>query len=75
MDALHSFLTDGVDLDRIVERFVLAHPNCGQRMLVGHIRSLGLHISRQRVRDSLIRTDPLVYLCVKGKYCIGVSIQ
>lgn len=57
MDALHSFLTDG-DLDRIVERFVLAHPNCGQRMLVGHIRSLGLHISRQRVRDSLIRTDP-----------------
>ena len=57
MAALHSTLTDG-DLDNIVQTFVRAHPNCGQRMLVGYLRSLGLHISRQRVRESLLRTDP-----------------
>ena len=53
MAVLHSSLTDE-DLDNIAQTFVLAHPNCGKRMLVGYLRSLGLHISRQRVRESLL---------------------
>ena len=57
MATLHTNITDG-DLDNIVQSFVLTHPTSGQRMLVGYLRSLGLRISRQRVRDSLLRTDP-----------------
>ena len=57
MAVLHSSLTDG-DLDNIVQTFVLAHPNCGEWMLVGCLQSLGWHISRQRVRKSLLWIDP-----------------
>ena len=57
MATLHTNITDG-DLDNIVESFVLARPTSGQRMLIGYLRSLGLHVSRQRTRDSLLRTDP-----------------
>ena len=46
------------DLDEIVLSFVQAHPTSGQRLLIGHLRSLGLHVSRQRARESLLRVDP-----------------
>ena len=55
--ALQSNISDA-DLDEIVEAFVQAHPASGQRMLVGHLRSLSLHVSRQRARESLLRVDP-----------------
>ena len=51
---LQSDISDA-DLDGIVESFVQAHPTCGQRLLIGHLRSLNLHVQRQRVRESLLR--------------------
>ena len=56
-EALHTVLSDS-DLDGIVGNFVQVHPINGQRMLVGHLRSLGLRVPRQRVRYSLLRVDP-----------------
>ena len=38
---------DDAGLDEVVETFVQAHPTCGQRMLVGHLHSIDLHVSRQ----------------------------
>ena len=54
---LHSPIGDQA-LDSIVQEFVNNYPTSGQRMLVGHLWSLGLRIPRQRVRDSLHRVDP-----------------
>ena len=34
-------------------------PHCGQRMMQGHLRSMGLVIQRHRIRDSLVRIDPI----------------
>ena len=55
--AVHSNISDR-DLDSIVEGFVQAHPRSGQRLLVGHLRSLGLRLPRWRARNSLLRVDP-----------------
>lgn len=41
-----------------MEGFVQAHPRSGQRLLVGHLRSLGLRLPRWRARNSLLRVDP-----------------
>ena len=46
------------DLDGIVENFVVSFPSAGQTTLEGHLRSEGLRIQRQRIRDSLLRVDP-----------------
>ena len=54
---LHSNLTEE-ELDNIVQPFVHSHPASGQRMLIGHLRSLGLCVPRRRVLESLLRTDP-----------------
>ena len=54
--AVHSNISDR-DLDSIVEGFVQAHPS-GQRLLVGHLRSLGIHLPRWRARNSLFRVEP-----------------
>ncbi len=54
---VHSSISDR-DLDNIFERFTQVHPANGQRMLFGHLRSLGIRLSRQRARDSLLRVDP-----------------
>ena len=47
-EALHTVLSNS-DLDGIVGNFVHVHPINGQRMLVGHLRSLGLRVPRQKV--------------------------
>lgn len=54
---LHSVVSD-VSLDSIVSLFAQQHPMNGHRMLVGHLRSQGIRIPRQRARDSLARVDP-----------------
>ena len=52
-----SSLTDE-ELDCIVSELKLSYPKCGYRMLIGHLRSLGLKIQQHRVRASLRRVDP-----------------
>ncbi|CAB4042493.1 PREDICTED: uncharacterized protein LOC107339677 isoform X1 [Paramuricea clavata] len=46
------------ELDSIVSEIKLSHPQCGYRMMIGHLRSRGLKIQQDRVRTSLRRVDP-----------------
>ncbi len=34
-------------------------PNAGETVVIGRLHSMGYHINRQRVRESIRRTDPL----------------
>uniref|UniRef100_A0A1X7SSW1 Uncharacterized protein n=1 Tax=Amphimedon queenslandica TaxID=400682 RepID=A0A1X7SSW1_AMPQE len=34
------------------------HPNCGEKSVTGRLRSYGIRVQRQRIRDSLERVDP-----------------
>ena len=49
---------DDCQLDEITRQFVGTHPNSGERCYSGFLRAAGLHIQRQRVRESLLRIDP-----------------
>ena len=46
-------------LDELVKELQLSFPNCGQVMLMGHLRSRGVIVPRCRLRDSIVRNDPL----------------
>ena len=47
------------ELDRIVESIKLAHPNDGERLMIGHLHRLGYKVPRSRVRASIHRVDPI----------------
>lgn len=47
------------DLDQIVRDFSRQQPYTGLTLLEGHIRRLNLRVSRERVRQSLLRVDPI----------------
>ena len=47
------------DLDELVKRITLLHPRCGEKMVLGLIRSQGYKIQKERVRQSLHRVDPI----------------
>ena len=46
------------ELDRIVESIKLAHPNNGERLMIGHLHRLGYKVPRSRVRASIHRVRP-----------------
>ena len=46
------------DLDQIILRYKQTHPHDGERMLIGHLRSLNIHIPRWRIRQCIHRVDP-----------------
>ena len=46
------------ELDAVVQDYKASHPNDGESMVCGHLRGLGLHISRSEVRASVHRVDP-----------------
>ncbi len=46
-------------LDMIVTEIKEVNPNCGSKMLTGYLRSRGIIIQRERIRDSLSRVDPI----------------
>lgn len=46
-------------LDFLVKRFLEQNPNCGQIMIRGYLVSSGIHIQRRRIRESLVRVNPL----------------
>ncbi|CAM4574497.1 unnamed protein product [Leuciscus chuanchicus] len=46
-------------LDLEVSQIKTEHPNVGEVMLMGHLRSKNIVVQRQRVRDSLRRMDPI----------------
>ena len=45
-------------LDNLVIEIKQAHPRCGYRMVIGHLRSQGLKSQQHRVRASVRRVDP-----------------
>jgi hypothetical protein len=47
------------ELDSIISQFQSDHPNCGQQLILGHLRDKGISVQRNRLRDSVARTDPL----------------
>ena len=46
------------ELDAVVRRLVGNYPRSGTIMILGHLRSLGIHVPRRRVRESLLRINP-----------------
>ena len=41
------------NLDRVIERVKRAHPNDGERLLIGHLAQEGIIVPRVRVRASI----------------------
>ena len=59
-DSNRGFATiSNAELDTMVQTVISAHPNSGERMIIGSLRATGLRIQRWRVRDSIGRVDPL----------------
>ena len=53
-----SMISDG-QLDNLVERFMIDHGTLvGYSLVSGHLRSLGLRVQRDRIRESIARIDP-----------------
>ena len=46
------------ELDLFVYEVTSAYPLCGEKTILGRMRSQGTHVPRQRVRDSMLRVDP-----------------
>ena len=60
MEGLSKFsdMTDA-ELDHVIEDYISRHGSTtGQSYIIGHLRSLGLRLQRDRVRASLTRVDP-----------------
>jgi len=55
--ALYSSITDK-ELDLLVSQIKNEYPNCGARLMHGHILSRGHRISQARIREALHRVDP-----------------
>lgn len=50
-------LTDQ-ELDSTIESYKARHPNDGEIMVGGFLRSTGIYVTRKRVRESIHRVDP-----------------
>ena len=46
------------ELDRLVNEIRSIFPNCGYRMMDGHLRQRGVRVSQARVRNAMHRVDP-----------------
>ena len=57
VNALYSDISDQ-ELDDIAKQIKVDYPNCGYRMMQGHLLRLGHRIPHARIRDCLHRIDP-----------------
>lgn len=55
--ATYSTMNDS-DLDTLVTRIKVQHPNNGEVMVAGYLASEGVRVPRKRLRDSIHRIDP-----------------
>ncbi len=46
------------EVDCVIREYKDSHPNDGEEMIIGHIRSLNMLIPRSRIRECLHRLDP-----------------
>ncbi|XP_057689329.1 uncharacterized protein LOC130914295 isoform X4 [Corythoichthys intestinalis] len=49
---------DNATLDAAVTEILGCHPNSGYKMMLGHLRALGIKVQRVRVQESMRRVDP-----------------
>ena len=49
---------DDTSLDVTVRNICQQFPNCGYKMMLGHLLSRGIKIQEYRVRESMRRVDP-----------------
>ena len=57
VSSVYTSISDA-DLESAVQEVKVLNPNCGYRMLTGHLRSRGIRVSQERIREMLHRTDP-----------------
>ena len=63
----NSLLSDS-ELSLIIQRIHSEHPQLGQTMVWGRLRSMGFIVTRERVRHTIRTTDPLhTALCWNGE--------
>ena len=55
--ANYSSITDA-ELDNLVREITHMHPRCGEKSVSGRLHGTGIHVQRQRIRESLQRVDP-----------------
>ena len=53
----YSSISDA-SLDEMVESVTSLHPKCGEKTINGRLRSQGICVQRERIRESLRRVDP-----------------
>ena len=46
------------ELDGIIQSYKATHPNDGEQIIIGYLRSVGMCIPRRRIRESIHRVDP-----------------
>lgn len=56
--SIYSSVTDS-ELDNAVRRITSSHPFCGQKTILGRLRSMSIRVQRRRVRESMCRVDPI----------------
>ena len=49
--------TTDLELNEVLQQLRHNNPYSGESMMMGHLRALGISVSRERVR-SILRTDP-----------------
>lgn len=64
----YSTLSDA-ELDRVVSEILSQAPRSGETLVVGSLRSRGLTVKRERLRDSIMRVDPISRL-LRRRRCI-----
>lgn len=47
-----------IELDALVSEICHRHPNCGYRLMKGHLIAHGHRVQERRIRESFLRTDP-----------------
>ena len=46
-------------LDSIMKQIQRENPNCGQQLMCGYLRDRCVHVPRHRLRENVVRTDPV----------------
>lgn len=61
VESFQNYYTDITDnsLDQRIQNLRQNFPNSGVSMMLGHLRNQNIHVQRQRVRESLVRIDPI----------------
>ena len=69
----YSTITDA-QLDTQLGSIIQQHPNNGEVLLIGHLRSQGINLPRSRIRAAIFRVDPEGHNSVDSQLCKGECI-